>query len=242
MKTFSTAAIIAAACTMSACATSYTMTPHPTGSQSVRYVQGQATIFADGEHSAVQVTALGPNGKGRLIYSVAAMNRSQGPANFGAENVSLSASGSAVRVFTYAELERMAKNDATMALVLTALAGAGSAYVAASGPTSQSTTYTPFGTYQTSTTNHALQSLAVSAAAATTASQMNSISNNLDDTLMALGSNVLQTTTIDHLATYGGQIVSDRVDIPAEGELSTALTVRFAGETYVVNFGISKQK
>lgn len=242
MKKLAIVAVAAASMTASACATSYTMTPHPTDGQTVRYVQGRATIFAEGTNGAVQVTALGPNEKGRLLYSVAAQNRSQEVHNFGTENVSLSANGAPVRVFSYNELERMAKNDATTAMVLMALAGGVAAASAYSGPTSTSTTHTPYGTYHTSTTNYAAQAVAASAATAATAVQMRQISDNLDGTLANLGMNVLQTTTIDPDDAFGGQVIADRVAIPKAGELGTTLTVRFAGEEYVVNFGISQQK
>lgn len=242
MKKLAIVASVAASMIVSACATSYTMTPHPTAGQSVRYVQGRATIFAEGTNGAVQVTALGPNEKGRLIYSVAAQNRSAEPHNFGSENVTLSANGAPVRVFSYNDLERMAKNEATTLLVLTALAGGAAAAAAYSGPTSTSTTYTPYGTYRTETTNRAAQAVAASAATASSAIQMRQISDNLDDTLANLGMNVLQTTTIDPEDDFGGQVIADRVSIPKAGELGTSLTVTFAGEDYVVNFGISQQK
>lgn len=235
-------AAVLASVTLSGCATSYTMTPHPGAAQSVRYFQGQPTIYAQGEHGAVQVTPYAPNENGRLTYSVAAFNNTAAPVNFGAEDMSLMADGAPVRIFTYPELERMAKNDATTLLVLTAIAGGASAAAAASGPTSRSTTYTPYGTYQTVTTNYAAQAVASSVAAAATSAQMRDISNQLDATLGALGQNILQTTTIDPKSTFGGQIVGDRVVIPEEGELSTSLTIRFAGEEYVVNFGISRQQ
>ncbi len=236
------AAALCAAMTVSACATSYTATPVPSAGQTVRYVQGRATTFADGQNGAVQVTPFGPNEKGRLVFAVAAYNDGAAPINFGAEDISLSAGGAPVRIFTHAELERMAKNDATAALVVAAIAGGVAAAAASSGPTYSSTTYTPYGTYSTVATNTAAQAVAATAVVATTAAGMNNISSNLDNTLINLSDTVLQTTTIDPDQSFGGQVVSDRVKIDTDNPLSTLLTVRFNGEVYDFAFNISAEQ
>jgi hypothetical protein len=236
---------IAALCVglaVSGCATSYSITPMPGDGQTVRYVSGRPTIYAEGAHSAVQVTALDPNEKGRLVYSVAVQNRSEESDNIGVEDVSLTAAGAPVRVFTVPELERMAKNDATTAAVLIALAGGVSAAAAAQSPTSTSTTTTPYGTYRTETTNRALQSLQVAAVSAGTAASLRDVSSGLDATLNDLGANVLQTTTVDPGDSFGGQIIGDRVEIPKGAPLNTELTIRFAGDEYRVSFGIAIQQ
>lgn len=230
------------AMSLAACATSYTATPVPTAGQTVRYVQGRATTFAQGQNGAVQVTPFGPNDKGRLVFAVAAYNDGSAPVNFGAEDMLLTAEGAPVRIFTHAELERMAKNDATAALVVAALAGGVAAAAAASGPTYRSTTYTPYGTYSTVATNTAAQAVASSVALATTAATMNNIGSNLDNTLINLSETVLQTTTIDPDHSFGGQVISDRVKIEADNPLSTLLTVRFNGEVFDFAFDISAQQ
>lgn len=235
-------AVLCAAISVSACATSYVSTPRPTAGQTVRYVQGIPTTLAEGRSVAIQVTPFGPNEKGRLVYAVAIYNRSATTFNFGAENTRLLAAGEPVRVFTYAELERMAKNDATTALVLTALAGGAAAASAYSSPTSRSTTYTPYGTYNTVTTNYAQQAVVASAATASAAVQMNNISQNLDNTLMALSGSVLQTTTVDPDSSTGGQVIGDRVSIPSEGVLLTNFIVEVNGETFDFAFDISQER
>ena len=113
---------VCAALAVSACATSYSVQPVAGQNQSIRYVQGQATTFAEGRNGSVQITPLGVNEKGRLVFGVAAFNNGKQSANFGVENMSAGADGAPLRIFTHAELERMAKNDATIALVATALA------------------------------------------------------------------------------------------------------------------------
>ena len=190
----------------------------------------------------MQVTPLGIGDKGRLLYSVAIYNRGSEPINFGVENVSVLAAGTPVRVFTYAELERMAKNDATTALVITALAGGVAAYSAAQSPTYHTTTTTPFGTYTTTATNYAAQAVAVAATSAATTAQMNNIGANLDNTLSTLGHNVLQTTTVDPDSSYGGQIIADRVQMPDSGTLPTTFIVEVSGERFSFDFDITEQR
>lgn len=234
-------AATAVAATLAACATTYTATPRPSEGQTVRYVQGVATILEDGRIASVQVTPLGINEKGRLVFAVAVYNSGEKPFNFGVENVRLEAAGAPVRVFTYAELERMAKNDATTALVLTALAGGVAAAAAYSGPTSQSTTTSPWGTIQTTTTNYAAQAVAASAATATSAATMGAISENLDFTLVNLSNSILQTTTVDPDASYGGQVVGDRVEVPDTG-LPTVFIVEVEGERFDFAFDFTKDQ
>lgn len=237
---YAVAAAVCAAMSVSACASTYTSTPRPTAGQTIRYVQGIATTQAEGRNAAVQVTSFGPNDKGRLVFAVAVFNRGETAMNFGVENVSVSALGAPVRVFTYAELERMAKNDATTALVLTALAGGAAAAAASSGPTYRSTTVTPYGTYSTVATNYAAQAVASSVAVASTANQMNNISANLDSTLSSLSGSVLQTTTIDPETSFGGQVISDRVAFPEAGALPTNFIVVVGDETFDFAFDIAK--
>jgi len=239
MKIQIVAAVLVAS-TLSACASSYVMTPYPTEGQTVRFLQGQPTIYAEGQNSSIQVTPLAPNDKNRLLFSVAVLNRSDVQHNFGVENIDMEAAGADVRVFTVPELERMAKNDATIAMVAIALAGGASAYAANSGPTSTTTVVSPSGIYRAETTNRALQSLATTAAAANTAQNMSSVAAGLDATLQNLGANVLQTTTIDPGSSFGGQVIGDRVAVPTEGELDTSLLIQFAGDSYRVRFGIGK--
>jgi hypothetical protein len=237
---YAVALAVCAAMSVSACASTYTSTPRPTAGQTIRYVQGVATTQGEGRNATVQVTSFGPNDKGRLVFAVAVFNRGDTAMNFGVENVSVSALGAPVRVFTYAELERMAKNDATTALVLTALAGGVAAAAASSGPTYRSTTVTPYGTYSTVATNYAAQAVASSVALAGTTSQMNNISANLDNTLTSLSGSILQTTTIDPDTSFGGQVISDRVAFPEAGALPANFVVVVGDETFDFAFDIAK--
>jgi hypothetical protein len=231
---------LCAALAVSACATSYAVKPVAGDSQSIRYVQGQATTFAEGRNGSVQVTPLGVNEKGRLVFGVAAFNNAKEPTNFGVENMIAAAGGEPLRIFTHAELERMAKNDATIALVAAALAGAATAYAASQGPTYTSTYSTPRGVYRYQATDHVAQAALAGAAVAGTALTMKEINDNLDGTLMALQGQVLQTTTIDPESSFGGQVITDRVAIPSEGSLDALLTVTWNEDVYQFRWDVSK--
>ena len=144
------AAIVAASMAVSACATSYTVAPRASAEQEIRYLNGQATTYSDMGNGAVQVTPLGVNEQGRLVFGVAAFNETDKPSNFGIENVVAGADGVPLRVFTHAEMERQAKNAATAAMVAAVLVGAASAYAAQQNATTTSTYYTPRGSLDTS--------------------------------------------------------------------------------------------
>lgn len=236
------ALVVASASLLAACASTYSHTPVPLQGQTVRYLQGQPTTLSEGRNSTLQVTPLGYNDAGRLAYALAVYNKSSVQSNFGVENVSATALGAPVRIFTYAELERQAKNQATWAAVAVALSGASAAYAASSGPTSTSTTYTPYGTYRTETTNRALQSAMVGAAAAGTAVSMREISQNLDNTLITLQNNVIQTTTVDPWSSYGGKIITDRVRQPTTTAVQAGLIVNWNGEIHEFQWNITKDQ
>lgn len=225
---------------VSACATSYSVKPVAAEGQTIRYVSGQATTFAEGRKGSVQVTPLGVNEKGRLVFGVAAFNNGAEATTLGVENMTATAGGAPLRIFTHAELERMAKNDATIAMVATALAGAASAYAATQGPTYTSTYSTPRGVYRYQSTDYVAQAALAGAAVAGAAVTMKQINDTLDGTLAALQGQILQTTTVDPETSFGGQVITDRVAIPSEGVLDALLTVAFNSEVYQFRWDVSK--
>lgn len=244
MKAFTVAAAVAAtSISLTACATSYSVTPIAGQGQSIRYLQGQPTTFAEGANGSIQITPLGVNEKGRLSFGVAAFNSGEQSSNFGVENMTAEAGGEPLRIFTYAEMERMAKTDAAIATLAVALAGAASAYAASSGPTYTSTMTTPRGgVYRYTATNHAAQAALVGAAAAGTAYSVKQINDSLDDTLVAMQNQLLQTTTVDPQASYGGQVVTDRITVPNEGSLEALLNIKWNDDVYEFRWDVSKLK
>lgn len=237
---FQVAAAVCAAVAVSACAVTYDVRPVPGEGQSIRYLRGQATTFAQGQNGSIQVTPMGVNDKGRLVFGVAAFNGAEEATNFGVENMTAQAGGEPLRIFTAQELERMARNDAMIAAVIVAAAGAASAYAATSGPTYSSTMTTPRGVYTYQATDKAAQAIAAAAATATTAITLREINDNLDDTLISLQNNVLQTTTIDPATSFGGQVITDRVAIPSEGSLDALLRIEWNADVYEFRWDVSK--
>ena len=238
-----TSVAVAACVAMSACATSYTMTPEVAAGQEVRYVQGAATTYSNLANGAIQVTPVGVNDQGRMVFSVAAFNGTETAQNFGIENVTAMADGQPVRVFTKAEMERQAKNAATAALVVAALAGATSAYAANQNAYSTSTMTTPTGrVYSYRSYNPLAAQIGSTAATAGTVATAAGIAKTLDGTLIGLGQTVLQTTTIDPDGAYGGQVTTDRVKVPSSGSLDAMLAVQWNGETHMFNWAVTKQQ
>lgn len=234
------AAITAASMVVSACATSYAVTPKVAGNQEIRYLQGQATTYSDLEHGAVQVTPMGVNAQGRLVFGVAAFNETDKASNFGIENVAAASNGAALRIFTHAEMERQAKNAATAALVLAVVAGAASAYAAQQNATTTSTYSTPRGTYSYRHYSPVAAQLGTSIALAGTAATTAGIASTLDATLTGLSATVLQTTTIDPDEAFGGQITTDRVAVPSVGSLDAMLSVSWNGDMHTFHWDVTK--
>ena len=234
------AAAMAVSMAVSACATSYTVAPRASADQEIRYLQGQATTYSDMDHGAVQVTPLGVNEQGRLVFGVAAFNETDKASNFGIENIVAGANGAPLRIFTHAEMERQAKNAATAALVLAVVAGAASAYAAQQNATSTSTYSTPRGTYTYRHYNPLAAQVGVSLAAAGTAATTAGIASTLDATLEGLSATVLQTTTVDPDEAFGGQVTTDRVAVPSAGSLDAMLSVSWNGDMHVFHWDVSK--
>lgn len=216
------------------------MTPRASADQEIRYLQGQATTYSDLQHGAVQVTPIGINEQGRMVFGVAAFNETDSASNFGIENVVASANGSSLRVFTHDEMERQAKNAATAALVLAVVAGAASAYAAQQNATTTSTYVTPRGTYSYRHYNPLAAQIGTSIAVAGTAATTSGIAKTLDATLEGLSATVLQTTTIDPQEAFGGQVTTDRVAVPAEGSLDAMLSVSWNGDMHIFHWDVSK--
>lgn len=234
------AAIMAASMAISACATSYSVTPKAGVDQEIKYLNGQATTYSDMDNGAVQITPLGVNEQGRLVFGVAAFNETDKSSNFGIENVVAAADGAPLRIFTHAEMERQAKNAATAALVLAVVAGAASAYAAQQNATYTSSYTTPRGTYTYRHYSPVAAQLGTSAAIAGTAVTTAGIANTLDATLQGLSATVLQTTTIEPDEAFGGQVTTDRVKVPAEGSLDAMLSVSWNGDMHVFHWDVTK--
>jgi hypothetical protein len=178
---------------------------------------------------------------GNLSFGIAFYNDSRRTANVGIENISVQFGSAPVKVFTRDDLERKAENRAMWASIAVAVAGGVAAGAAASQrDTYQGTMVTPHGTYQSywSGPSSAGQ-IQAAALAAGTGYGIVSINNQLDNTLQALGEEVIQLTTFDPGRSYAGRVVIDKIrpkTLPAQ----VSLSITWNGETYPFTFQIAK--
>lgn len=237
-------ALLASASVLSACATTYSITPVDTGAAKVTYDNGRPTTDLEQANGAIKVTPLGVAENGRLNFAVAGYNKLNSPSNFGSENFTASVAGAPVKVYTYAQLEREAKNAATWAAVAVALSGAATAVAANNNAyrTTNTTLYTPRGVYAAHSTTYDPTAAAVgtAAAGAATAGGLYAIRKELDSTLDRLGGTILQTTTIDPKQAYGGQIVVEKPkgSVPYQVEVKA----RWNEEDYTFRFSVAAEK
>lgn len=239
-----TVALGMTAALLSACATTYTISPVDTGDAKVTYTNGRPTTDLELKNGAVKITPIGVQENGRLAFAVAGYNKVKEPANFGSENFTASVGGAPAKVYTYAQLEREAKNAATWAAVAVALSGAATAVAANNNAyrTTNTTMYTPRGMYTATSTTYDPTAAAVgtAAASAATAGGLIAIRKDLDNTLERLGGTILQTTTIKENEAYGGQIIVEKPKQTAP--YSVEVRARWNEEDYVFRFNVAAEK
>ena len=244
MKVCRIAALLALPGFLTACATSYTITPIPDSDQEVRYLQGTPTTYSERAGSAIQVTPYGINDEGRLVFGVAAFNKSLAPQNFGVENINVAGpNGENVRVFTSAELQSEAKNRAAWAEFALLMAGAASAAAASENAyrTTSGSVSGPYGTssFYARTYDPGLAYAGTAAATAGTVYGIAQVQNSLDSTLTRLRGEVLQTTTIDPGRSFGGTSISESLhgDYPRK----FSLAVHWGAEQHSFQFVVTKE-
>lgn len=231
---------------LSACASTYSLSPQASGSQEVTYDRGMAVLMSRKEHGAVRVAPSATTfGEERPSLVVVAFNDSSGGANLGAENVQVfTASGGSVRVFTYEQLVKEAKNAAAWQAFAVALSGAANAY-AASQPSTTYTNgsiygrggYTGFGA-TTTTYNPANAALANSINQARTDRSIAQIGATLDATITDLKDNMLRTTTIAPGEAFGGRVVFAKPKFEKDGARTLRVVVKFNGDEHEFTFAV----
>lgn len=180
-----------------------------------------------------------------MALGVVAFNDSSANANLGTENVTVSTiSGKPVRVFTHNQLVKEAKSAAAWQAFAVALAGAANTY-AASQPTTVNSYGSVYGSggyanyaSTTSVYNPSNAALASSINQAQTNRSLNDISNTLESTLANLGSNILQTTTIEPGNAYGGNVVVDKPSFEKDEAQELKVVVNFNDETHEFRFKV----
>lgn len=214
--------------------------PVQVGSETVRYVQGSATLDLRQTKGAVQVRPL-PMDHGSLAFAVAVFNGGDTPANIDTGNFVALAGKQTLSPFTMQQLAGKAKSRARWKQFGVAmLGGLGAAAAASQRDYYSGTTFTPYGTYHSTFSAPSVAGQFQAAAiTAGTAYSIVKLQQQLDGALNALAENVVQTTTIEPGQTYGGKIVFTKISgqkLPQR----VHLTVSWNGEQYPFAFQLAK--
>ena len=189
--------------------------PIQTGKETVRYLQGTPTLDLESDSGAVQITPL-PLDHGGLSFRIAVYNKSLRAANFDANYVRVTAGAQTLAVFSKDQLVRKAKSRAMWSQIgIAVLAGAAAAAASQAYATNtyQSYTSTPWGgvSHIAQWRDNSVGVVGAAAAAAAGTAGIVGIQNRLDYTVRNLGSEIVQTTTIDPDASYAGRIVIEKI-------------------------------
>jgi hypothetical protein len=210
------------------------------GNEGARYVKGVPTLDLQQRQGAVQLRSIGFY-KNRPAYLIAFYNAGSEPVNIGLEDIHVTVNGEPLRVFPVEEMQRQAKNDAGWKSALLALGGALSATAAAN----QRNTYSgsisgPYGTYFVSASGPSLAGqLRAQQIQDDTVQSIAAVQYQLDRTLELFDDQMIQRTTVDPQASYGGMIILDKLkhgDPPFE----IRLDVDWNGERYLFAYVMQK--
>lgn len=235
----------AAALSLGACATAYSVTPIADAAQNVTYDHGSPVVMSRKANGAVRVSPTSTAFEGRMSLGVVAFNDGKTSANLGTESVRVfTAAGAPVQVFTYEALVKQAKTAAAWQAFAVALSGAANAY-AASQPTTVNSYGSVYGSrgvanYSSTATvyNPANAALANSINQAQTSRSMGQIGATLDATLSNLGSSILRTTTIEPGNAFGGNVIIDKPKFAKGEEHALRVVVNFDGEEHEFRFAV----
>jgi hypothetical protein len=188
--------------------------PVQTGNESVRYLSGVPKVDLETGQGAVQISPA-PFDHGHVSFRVAVYNNGSMSTNFGVENIHATIAGVDVPVLSRQELQRRAKSRAAWSQVGMALLAGVAAYGASQAYTTQTSTAflsTPHGSYSwmSSYRDNSVGVLGAAAATAGGTAAIVGIQQRLDFTLANLASDIVQTTTVDPSASYGGRIVIEK--------------------------------
>jgi len=226
----------------------YEFTPSAENNADIRYLQGVPTITMADEAGGVMVTQT-EEIYGRVRMNVAFTNASDIPVNFGVENITATIDGEPVEIMTADGLEKIAKRKAGWANFAVAMAGGLGAVAAQANSTRTYTTtgYTRYGSYysQTRVSDPTAAAIGTAASIGGAGYTISRINANLEQTLGAIQNNVIQTTTVDPQANYGGMLVFDKFKVDKKSPGRLEITFRrnandFDG--YRVSFDLNRDK
>ena len=214
--------------------------PVQVGEETIRYEHGEYLLELDRKELAVQIAPM-PKDHSNISFSVMVLNKSDQPFNLDVSNIRVEGTAVPVRLLTKDEMVRKAESRAAWATALTALAGgfaAGS--MANQRDTYRATTFTPRGHAYTTYVDAPCSGCQVAAAAtvAATGYSIARIQGALDETREALGSEMLQLTTVDPGRTYGGRVFLSKFKRKPMSEMRLILTID--GRDYPFGFRFAK--
>jgi len=219
--------------------------PVPTGAEVARFHNGVPTLDLETPTGGVEITPL-PFDHGHVTFGVAVYNKIPQPTNFGIENISADIAGAPLAILSEQELEKRAKSRAMWSQIgIAVLAGAAAAAVSTAHTTDHyyGRMRTPHGTYAWSAAyrDNSIGVLGATAATAAGVAGIAGIQNRLDYTLQNLGNEIIQTTTVESDASYGGRIVVEK----PKSELKTPYDLRVAinlnGQVYPFVFRVAEE-
>ena len=218
--------------------------PVQTGAETVRFRKGIPTLNLETATGGVQITPL-PFDHGHVTVGIGVYNKSAQALNFGIENISSTIAGRPAVVLSSFELQKRAKSRAMWSQIgMAVLAGAAAAAASQAYTTSNYNGYllTPHGTYSwaSSYRDNSLGVLGATAAIAGGAASIVGIQNRLDYTLDNLANEIVQTTTIDPDASYGGRIVVEK-DEKAKIPYDVRIVMSLNGADYPFVFRVTKE-
>ncbi|GBH32160.1 hypothetical protein MBESOW_P4343 [Sphingobium xenophagum] len=236
-------ALLASVSTIANAAPAMTLYPQQIGAETARYQHGSATISLKSPTATVEIRPL-PVEDGRAAFSIAIFNHDGRPANLGMENITAVVNGIPTPVPTYAQLAEAAERKARQAKIGTALfagvlagvastaSNQGSYYRHVRGPRGG---FTQAIHWQDDTPGV----IGATAAVAGGAMVIGGIDRKLDYTLDQLGTQILQTTTIDPGSSFGGMVILP-IDRDAGHPADIRVNVAFDGRVYAFGFRLTR--
>lgn len=240
--------VVAIAVFVSGCASTYSLKAEAIGKQAVRFDGGRPELVSETSSAAIRVSPRATSFQNRMSIAVVIFNKADHPVNFGYENIKVNTgSGIPIRLFTYDQLRKEARDAATWAAVATALSAGAQSY-AASQPSTINTYGSSYGsagfsTYSARTTiyNPAAAAAGNAIAQQNARQDMQNISQALEGTLNRLDGSILRTTTVDPRTAFGGEIVVDKPKF-SKGEVPyVIITVDVEGEEHEFKFSIASE-
>ena len=194
----------------------YRMVPTGDHNVGVRFSRGNAAMMSNGPAGSVMLLPVRYNATSKMFFAVAAFNTSAQPINFGAEDIRIFLEDGRrlyVQDFNYLRHQERIKAQRDLNAAWSDAGVAGYlAYLDTEGLPEHRRRQIA---YRTSAGSYTLDSA--------------TIESRLRHAIATWGRSVLQTTTIDSGATFGGYIYADQLLIPEGTHREILVEVNFAG-------------